>query len=116
MTCTVFQPLEGLRRERGAPPPCNRPFLASVAALPSTQEDVEAFLNELFCSRGEKWVDHQIEWKVEGPYCRFRSLSGRAGLVELYRAYRSITDALFEVVEWARLGIENSGLDPRFGH
>lgn len=72
------------------------------------QEDFADCLKRLFADRGKKWLDYQIDWKVKSPYCRNRNLSGEEGLLELYKAYRSITDELFSDVQWKKLSVENS--------
>ena len=75
------------------------------------QVDFEEALRRIFDARGKDWEEYQVNWKVNSPYCRERSLAGYPGLVELYREYRSITDELFDNFRWAKLRIENTKQD-----
>ena len=42
--------------------------------------------------RGEKWVQYQVDWKLQAPHCRRLGLSGLDGLITLYEEYRALTD------------------------
>ena len=50
-----------------------------------------------------------MNWKVASPYGAQRSLSGFAGLVQLYQVYRALCDELFAQLELPKLAICNEG-------
>ena len=72
------------------------------------QRDLVGWMDRIFRARGDKWVDYQIEWKVESPFCKNRGLVGREGLLALYKEYRSITDELADSVAIETLSIDNT--------
>ena len=72
------------------------------------QDDVDASIRAISAQRGERWVAYQTNWKLSSPYAVRRGLTGIDGLVALYRAYRAMTDHLFDGLEMPKLCIENS--------
>ncbi|HEV2125672.1 MAG TPA: hypothetical protein VGW38_23205 [Chloroflexota bacterium] len=60
-------------------------------------------------ARGSKWEAYQVNWKLSSPYATQRSLQGFEGLVQLYRSYRAVCDALFEQFTLPKLAIDNEG-------
>ena len=72
------------------------------------QADLAKALRRIFDARGKRWEAHQVNWKVNSPYCHQRGLTGYPGLVELYREYRSITDELADKLQWRTLRIDNT--------
>jgi hypothetical protein len=72
------------------------------------QNDVDSAIRVIATQRGEKWVDYQVNWKLESPYARRRGLAGLNGLITLYREYRALTDHLFAGLDIPKVSIENS--------
>jgi hypothetical protein len=72
------------------------------------QDDVDAAIRAISAERGETWVTYQTEWKLSSPYAVKRGLAGLDGLITLYRAYRAITDQLFDGLDMPKLCIEHS--------
>ena len=72
------------------------------------QDDVDAAIRLIVKHRGEKWLNYQIEWKLESPYAKRRGLTGLNGLIALYRDYRRLTDRLFAELDVPKISIENS--------
>lgn len=72
------------------------------------QDNVDAAIRTVSAQRGETWVAYQTSWKLSSPYAVRRGLTGLDGLIALYRAYRVLTDQLFEDIEVPKLRIENS--------
>jgi hypothetical protein len=90
-----------------------RELVASIAPLSPhliyfRQDDIDAAIRVISAQRGEAWVDYQVGWKLSSPYAVRRGLTGLDGLVTLYRAYRAMTDQLFNGLEMPKLSIENS--------
>jgi hypothetical protein len=71
------------------------------------QDDVDSAIRAVSARRGEKWVNYQVNWKLQSPYARRRGLAGLDGLITLYRQYRALTDQLFANSIF-RMRIENS--------
>lgn len=61
------------------------------------QDDVDSAIRAVSAQRGEKWVNYQVNWKLESPYASRRGLAGLDGLITLYRQYRALTDQLFAI-------------------
>ena len=72
------------------------------------QDDVDTAIRAISAERGTAWVDYQTNWKLTSPYAVRRSLTGLEGLIALYRAYRALTDQLFDGLAMPKLCIENS--------
>ena len=72
------------------------------------QDDIDSAIRVVSAERGEKWVDYQINWKLESPYATRRGLAGLDGLIALYRDYRALTDQLFADLDIPKISIENS--------
>lgn len=72
------------------------------------QDDVDSALRAVSTQRGEKWVNYQVNWKLESPYAKRRGLAGLAGLIALYRDYRALTDQLFADLDIPKISIETS--------
>lgn len=72
------------------------------------QDNVDAAIRTISAQRGETWVAYQTNWKLSSPYAVRRGLTGLDGLIALYRAYRALTDQLFEDLKMPKLHIENS--------
>ena len=72
------------------------------------QDDVAAAIRAISAERGTAWVDYQTNWKLTAPYAVRRGLTGLDGLIALYRAYRALTDQLFDELDIPKLCIENS--------
>ncbi len=72
------------------------------------QDDVDSAIRVVSAQRGEKWVNYQVNWKLQSPYARRRGLAGLDGLITLYRQYRALTDQLFADLDIPKLSIENS--------
>jgi hypothetical protein len=90
-----------------------RELVVSIAPLSPhliyfRQDDVEAAIRVVSAQRGKAWLDYQTGWKLSSPYAVRRGLTGLEGLVTLYRAYRAMTDQLFNGLEMPKLCIENS--------
>lgn len=77
------------------------------------QQDVEKAVRTVCTERGPEWIDYQVNWKLNSPYCVRKGYRGLEGLISLYRDYRQITDDLFDQLPLAKLAIENSGRDWR---
>ncbi len=72
------------------------------------QRDVDSAIRTVSTQRGERWVNYQVNWKLESPYAKRRGLAGLDGLITLYRHYRALTDQLFASLEIPKISIENS--------
>jgi hypothetical protein len=72
------------------------------------QDDIAGAIRSVAAQRGEKWVDYQLNWKLESPYAKRRGLAGLDGLIALYREYRVLTDRLFADLDIPKISIENS--------
>ncbi len=72
------------------------------------QDDVDSAIRAISMRRGEKWVNYQVDWKLESPYARTRGLVGLDGLIVLYREYRALTDQLFAALNIPKISIETS--------
>ncbi len=72
------------------------------------QNDVDRAIRAVSTQRGEKWVDYQVNWKLELPYAKRRGLVGFDGLIALYREYRVLTDQLYADLDIPKISIENS--------
>jgi hypothetical protein len=72
------------------------------------QNDVDGAIRSVAMQRGEKWVDYQVNWKLESPYAQRRGLAGLEGLIVLYREYRALTDQLYADLDIPKISIENS--------
>jgi hypothetical protein len=72
------------------------------------QDDIDRAIRAVSAQRGDKWVDYQVNWKLESPYARRRGLAGLDGLIALYRQYRTLTDQLFADIDIPKISIENS--------
>ena len=72
------------------------------------QDDVDSAIRVVSTQRGEKWVNYQVDWKLESPYAKRRGLAGLDGLIALYREYRALTDQLFADLDIPKISIENS--------
>jgi deoxyadenosine/deoxycytidine kinase len=75
------------------------------------QTDVARAIRRIAAERGDEWVEYQVNWKLQAPYCRRRGLEGLDGLIALYKDYRALTDELFARVSIAKLAIDNSRQD-----
>jgi hypothetical protein len=71
--------------------------------------DVAQALRAICAVRGSVWEAYQVNWKVASPYGVQCSLSGFAGLVQLYQLYRALCDDLFAQLELPKLAICNEG-------
>ncbi len=71
--------------------------------------DVAQALRAICAARGSPWEAYQVNWKVASPYGAQRSLSGFAGLVQLYQLYRALSDELFAQLKLPKLAICNEG-------
>ena len=65
----------------------------------------------MVAERGPNWQRYQVAWKLASPYAERRGLSGLDGLIELYRAYREITDDLVNSLGIEALTLETSSGD-----
>lgn len=72
------------------------------------QNDVESAIRLVSTQRGERWVNYQVNWKLELPYAKRRGLAGLDGLIALYQEYRAVTDQLFAELDIPKISIENS--------
>jgi hypothetical protein len=72
------------------------------------QDDVDSAIRAVSTQRGEKWVNYQVNWKLESPYAKRRGLAGLDGLIALYREYRVLTDQLYADLDIPKISIENS--------
>jgi hypothetical protein len=72
------------------------------------QDDIDGAIRAISKERGEKWVDYQVDWKLQSPYARRRGLAGIDGLIALYRDYRAMTDQLFAALDIPKISIETS--------
>ena len=72
------------------------------------QNDVESAIRLVSTQRGERWVNYQVNWKLESPYAKRRGLAGLDGLIALYQEYRAVTDQLFAELDIPKISIENS--------
>jgi hypothetical protein len=72
------------------------------------QDDVGRAIRAIAAERGDAWVRNQVDWKLASPYAVRRGLAGLEGLIELYRAYRRLTDQLYTELDIPKIGIENS--------
>ena len=81
-----------------------RPFLVYFH-----QADVDKAIRLICAERGKDWVTYQVNWKLESPYAKRRTLAGLEGLIAVYRAYRALTDRLFDDLDIPKISIENSG-------
>jgi hypothetical protein len=72
------------------------------------QDDVDSAIRVVSAQRGEKWVNYQVNWKLQSPYANRRGLAGLDGLISLYRQYRALTDQLFADLDIPKISIENS--------
>ncbi len=72
------------------------------------QNDVESAIRLVSTQRGERWVNYQVNWKLESPYAKRRGLAGLDGLIALYQEYRALTDQLFAELDIPKISIENS--------
>ena len=75
------------------------------------QSNVAEALQQIGALRGEGWIAYQVNWKTRSPYCEQRSLTGKDGWIELYQAYRHLTDQVFEQLGVRKLSIETSDGD-----
>jgi hypothetical protein len=75
------------------------------------QDDVAETIRKVVAERGPSWERYQFEWKLASPYAERRGLSGLDGFVELYRAYREITDELVTALGIEALTLETSSGD-----
>jgi thymidylate kinase len=75
------------------------------------QVNVADALQRIGASRGEQWIMYQVNWKTHSPYCERCGFHGREGWVELYQAYRHLTDQAFEQLDVRKLSIETSAGD-----
>jgi thymidylate kinase len=73
------------------------------------QNPVDQALERIANVRGKGWVNHQVCWKVESPYCQARGYSGRDGWVQMYRDYRALTDELYDRLQMQKLAIDVTG-------
>lgn len=73
------------------------------------QNPVEEALERIAYARGKGWVNHQLRWKMESPYCQRRAYSGRDGWIQMYQDYRVITDELYERLQMPKMAIDISG-------
>lgn len=101
------------------------------------QADVAQALHRLGKARGVAWVAYQIQWKLSSPYARQQGLAqlsaaqsqpmqesqdhihirGFAGLIELYRVYRALSDTIVATLPIPTLQIDNTaGTWPAYYH
>ena len=71
--------------------------------------DVAQALRTVCEERGSAWEAYQVNWKVASPYGVRRSLRGFEGLVQLYRAYRAVSDDILAQLTVPTLAIRNDG-------
>jgi hypothetical protein len=72
------------------------------------QADVASGLKRTVALRSKSWLRRQVEWKVDSPYGREHQYSGVEGWVQLYRDFRTLTDALYLRLPMPKLAIDNS--------
>ncbi len=72
------------------------------------QRDVGDSLRATGEQRGDDWIDYQVNWKLESPYGKRRSLTKLDGLIEFYRTYRGICDDILLQLPVPQLRIDNS--------
>jgi hypothetical protein len=72
------------------------------------QADVAATLRRVCDVRGADWEAYQVNWKLPSPYGLQRGLAGFAGLVSLYRDYRTISDTVVDTLPIPTLKIDNT--------
>jgi hypothetical protein len=72
------------------------------------QDNLAQALQLVFRARGPEWERYQVDWKMQSPYCVRHNLHEYAGLVQMYTAYRALTDAYVTRMPIATLSIENS--------
>lgn len=79
------------------------------------QHDIAQALDRVFRARGPTWERYQVDWKTRSPYCVRHGLHGYPGLVQMYTAYRALTDDCVARLPIAKVCIENSAADwPRY--
>jgi hypothetical protein len=69
--------------------------------------DVTQALRSACDARGSAWEAYQVNWKASSPYGVQRSLQGFPGLVQLYQAYRALSDDFFAQLALPKLAIRN---------
>jgi hypothetical protein len=72
------------------------------------QADVAHTLRLICDARGPAWEAYQVNWKLPSPYGIQRGLAGFAGLVDLYRDYRAISDIIVTTLSIPKLKIDNT--------
>jgi hypothetical protein len=75
------------------------------------QGDVEQAIRAIVAERGDPWLKYQVDWKLRSPYALRCGLGGLAGLIDLYRDYRRLTDHLYTVLDIPKISIETSARD-----
>lgn len=86
---------------------CIRGLCPTVVYLRSA--DVRLALRAVCDARGPNWEAYQVGWKLQSPYATRRALQGFEGLVELYRAYRTLCDDIIDRLDLPTLSILNHG-------
>jgi hypothetical protein len=72
------------------------------------QADVGQALRVVCDARGPAWEAYQVNWKMPSPYGAQRGLAGFAGLVQLYRNYRAMSDEIVAGLRIPTLSIDNT--------
>ena len=94
------------------------------------QADVAQILHRIGKARGVAWIVYQVQWKLPSPYGRQQGLAqmsarstqptqqsldhvplhvrGFAGLIELYRVYRALSDTIVATLPIPTLKIDNT--------
>src|SRR5258708_5552555 len=71
------------------------------------QPNVASALRVICDERGPDWEKYQVNWKTSSPYANKRLLRGFDGLVDLYRAFRTLIHEILEEMALPKLVIRH---------